>query len=118
MEKIDKRTDFDKEHRHRSKTVNFRVSPGELDELNRLVRLSGMYKQKYILARLCNKEIKVIPNLRIFKALRKELNEVRSQLENIESIEFKSDLVKRIEDILMVLEGSVRKKTQSPKTRE
>lgn len=72
---------LDNKNRWRSKTVGFRVSPEEWQEIERLVRLSGMSKQDYIMHRLQNKEMTINANPRVVKALRKELETISRQLE-------------------------------------
>lgn len=49
-------------NRWRSKTVSFRMSPEEDALLDSMVRLSGMTKQDYIIARLLKYEITVQGN--------------------------------------------------------
>ncbi len=67
---------MDKKNRWRSKTVSFRVSPEEWADIERLVRLSGMSKQDYIMHRLQNKQINVTANPRVVKAIKSELQEI------------------------------------------
>ena len=71
--------------RWRSKTVAFRVSPEEDAQIERLVALSGLTKQDYIVKRLQNKDIIVIGNPRVHKALRNQLITVLKELQRIES---------------------------------
>ncbi len=66
----------DKKNRWRSKTVSFRVSPDEWEEIERLVRLSGMSKQDYIMHRLQNTEMTIQANTRVIKVIRDELKEI------------------------------------------
>ncbi len=49
---------LDRQGRWRSKTVAFRVSPEENNQLEMKVRLSGMTKQDYIVSRLTDREIR------------------------------------------------------------
>ncbi|WP_317855978.1 plasmid mobilization protein [Chakrabartyella piscis] len=65
----------DQKNRWRSKTVAFRVSPEEWVEIERLVKLSGMSKQGYIMHRLQNTEMTIQANPRVVKHLKKELQE-------------------------------------------
>lgn len=64
---------LDKKNRRRSKTVGFRVSPEEWIEIERLVKLSGMTKQEYIMHRLQNVEMVIQANPRVLKAIRRRL---------------------------------------------
>ena len=64
---------LDKHNRWRNKTVAFRVSPEEDEQLEIFVKLSGLTKQDYITRRLLEKEIVVQGNPRVYKALRDQL---------------------------------------------
>lgn len=70
----------DKQGRHRSVTIAFRVSPEEAQVIDSLVATSGLTKQDYITARLENREVTVIPSSRIYKALRDEMSRVYREL--------------------------------------
>ena len=58
----------DEHNRWRNKTVAFRVSPEEWEQIERYVQLSGLTKQDYITRRLTNKEVVVQGNPRVYKA--------------------------------------------------
>lgn len=73
----------DAQGRWRSKTVSFRMSPGENEHLNHLVQLSGMTKQDYIIARLLQKEIVVHGNPRVYKALKDRMDAVLNELQRL-----------------------------------
>lgn len=60
----------DDHNRWRNKTVAFRVSPKEWEQIERYVQLSGLTKQDYITRRLTNKDVVVQGNPRVYKALR------------------------------------------------
>ena len=75
----------DAQGRFRSVTVGFRVSPEEGTQLDRLVQLSGLTKQDYILRRLMNREVVVQGNPRVYKALRDQLTSVVVELKRIEA---------------------------------
>lgn len=55
----------DEHNRWRNKTVAFRVSPEEWEQIERYVQLSGLTKQDYITRRLTNKEVVVQGNPRV-----------------------------------------------------
>ena len=74
---------LDRKGRWRNKTVAFRVSPEEDEQLETAVRLSGLTKQDYIIRRLQEKEIVVVGNPRVYKALKNELAKVLSELNRI-----------------------------------
>ena len=71
---------LDRQGRWRSKTVAFRVSPEENNQIEIKVRLSGLTKQDYITLRLTHKDVVVQGNPRVFKALRNQLAEVLLEL--------------------------------------
>lgn len=67
-------------NRKRSKTMAFRVTPEEYEEICELACLSGMDRQDYIISRLKNKEIVVKPSTKVHKALKDEMGNVYAQL--------------------------------------
>lgn len=56
---------LDPQGRMRSKTVAFRMSPEEADLLQRYADMSGMTKQDYLINRVLQREVTVIPNKRM-----------------------------------------------------
>lgn len=60
---------LDEHGRLRSKTIAFRMSQEEADLLDRLVAISGMTKQDYIISKLSDTEIKVVPSSRMQKGM-------------------------------------------------
>ena len=58
---------MDNHNRWRSKTVAFRVSPEEDEQLERFVKLSGLTKQDYITRRLQCRDVVVQGNPRVYK---------------------------------------------------
>lgn len=76
---------LDNHNRWRNKTVAFRVSPEEDEQLEIAVRLSGLTKQDYITRRLLNRDIVVQGNPRVYKALRDQLAAVLGELRSMEA---------------------------------
>ena len=74
---------YDGQGRWRNKTVAFRISPEEDEQLETAVRLSGLTKQDYIIRRLQDREVVVQGNPRVYKALRNELAAVFAELQRI-----------------------------------
>lgn len=72
---------LDRYERWRSKTVAFRMSPEENDELHVRVRLSGLTKQEYIIRKLLEKDIVVTGNPRVHRALKQEMDEIIRRLD-------------------------------------
>lgn len=66
--------------------VAFRMSPEEDEQLEQLVKLSGLTKQDYIIQRLLCREIKIYPNPRVYKALKQQIGELGEILREKESI--------------------------------
>lgn len=75
----------DKKGRWRNVIVSFRMSPEERDDLNVRVKLSGLTKQDYVIKRLLEREVIVIPSSRLYKAVREQMTEILSELKRIEN---------------------------------
>lgn len=76
---------LDNHNRWRSKTIAFRVSPEENEQIEIAVRLSGLTKQDYITRRLLDRAVVVQGNPRVYKALRDQLAAVLRELRRIEA---------------------------------
>lgn len=74
---------LDKHGRLRSKTVAFRMSPKEANLLDRLVAISGMTEQDYILSKLSNTTLKVVPSSRIRKGMEDAVLLIYRELQRI-----------------------------------
>lgn len=95
----------DEKNRWRSRTVGFRVSPEEGQQLDIAVQLSGLSKQDYIIRRLLGRDIVVQGNPRVYKALRDQLKEVLRELRRIEQEGVSSELLDTIQMITAVMGG-------------
>ena len=70
-----------KDHnRYRNVNVGFRVTPQEAEEIHRAALLSGMKKQDYILKRLRNQEVVVVPNSRLYKLIIEQTEYLATEL--------------------------------------
>ena len=97
---------LDYKGRWRNHTVAFRVSDEESKLLNDLVALSGLTKQDYITRRLLCRDVVVQGNPRVYKALRKELADVLTELKRIETgNSVDEELLNVIELITIILGG-------------
>lgn len=76
---------LDEKGRFRSRTIGFRVSPEEEKLINSAVALSGLTKQDYIVRKLTDKTVTVLPNPRVYRALKNQLSEVLDELKRIEN---------------------------------
>ena len=96
----------DNKNRWRSKTIGFRVSPEEYEQINRYVKLSGLTKQDYITRRLTCKEVVIQGNPRVFKALRDQLVAVLSELRRIDAGNgIDDELLDTIQMIASIMDG-------------
>lgn len=97
---------LDRKNRWRNKTVAFRVSPEEDEQIEKLVKLSGLTKQDYITRRLMERDVVVQGNPRVYKALRNQLAEVLTELRRIEvGAQVNDELLDIIEIIAVILDG-------------
>ena len=96
----------DEHNRWRNITVGFRVSPEENELLNRAVSLSGLPKQEYCYRKCMNRDVVVLGNPRVFKALRNQLADVLAELQRIEAgSKVDDELLDVIEMIADILGG-------------
>ena len=73
----------DQHNRWRNHTVAFRVSHEESAEIDRLVALSGLSKQDYIIRRLTNREVVVNGNPRVHKALKTQREQLYLEFQRL-----------------------------------
>lgn len=71
------------DRRERSVTVGFRMTPEQKRWLDRVAEESGMSKQDFIMARLRDEAIAVVPNVRVYRALRGHMVELLRELRRI-----------------------------------
>ncbi len=74
---------LDKQGRWRNKTVSFRMSKEEVTLLDNLVALSGLTKQDYIIKRLLCKDVVVVGNTRVYKALKNYMQQLCIELKKL-----------------------------------
>ena len=74
---------LDKKGRWRNKTVSFRMSNEEVILLDNLVALSGLTKQDYIIKRLFCKDVVVVGNTRVYKALKNHMEQIYIELQKL-----------------------------------
>ena len=96
----------DNHNRWRNKTVAFRVSPEEDEQIEKFVKLSGLTKQDYITRRLLCRDVVVQGNPRVYKALRDQLAAVLNELRQIEKGQrIDDELLDVIEMIAVIMDG-------------
>ena len=97
---------LDKKGRWRNKTVSFRMSEAEVKVLDNLVSLSGLTKQDYIIKRLLCKDIVVVGNTRVYKALKNHMERIYVELKNLSNgNEIDDVILSTIQFISQILEG-------------
>ena len=100
------RKNRDEHNRWRSKTVAFRVSPEEDEQIEIAVKLTGLTKQDYLTRRLLCRDVVVQGNPRVYKALRDQLAAVLEQLQRIAAgARVKDDLLDTIQMIALIMDG-------------
>lgn len=96
----------DNHNRWRNKTVAFRVSPEEDEQLETFVKLSGLTKQDYITRRLLCRDVVVQGNPRVYKALKSQLEAVLDELRRIETGAYVDDeLLDTIRFMTEIMDG-------------
>lgn len=86
--------------------VSFRLSPEEDDMLEMKVRLSGLTKQEYIIRRLTENKVTIRGNIRIYKMLRHQLEEITWELHRIKSVsELDDDFLEMMKYVMMIADG-------------
>lgn len=96
----------DEHNRWRNKTVAFRVSPEEDEQIETAVRLTGLTKQDYIIRRLLCRDVVVQGNPRVYKALRNQLAAVLEDLQRIEAgSKVDDELMDTIDMIAAIMDG-------------
>ena len=102
----------DEHNRWRKKTIAFRVSPEENEQIERYVQLSGLTKQDYITRRLTHKDVVVQGNPRVFKALRNQLAEVLAELQHIETGGVANDELRDLIEMIAGILGGMKEESE------
>lgn len=103
----------DNHNRWRSKTIAFRVSTEENEQIERYVQLSGLTKQDYITRRLTHRDIVVQGSPRVFKALRNQLADVLAELQRIEAESCIDDELLDVIEMIAVILGGLKGEEQN-----
>ena len=103
----EKNLDF--QGRMRSKTVAFRMSPEEADLLQRYADMSGMTKQDYLISRVLQREVTVVPNKRMQLYMEENMLYVFKELRRLDAGQVLpqdlSELVGMLSGIFAALDG-------------
>ena len=103
----------DEKNRWRNKTVAFRMSPEEAEQLDMKVATSGLPKQEYLIKRALQNEIVVLPNPRMQKALRDNLEQVASELTRLSTIDLNSEILETINYLSKIINSLGEKEKSS-----
>lgn len=94
----------DDHNRWRSKTVAFRMSPEEANQLDAFVQMSGLPKQDYLIQRALQREVVVVGNPRVYKGLRIQMEAIYTELQRIADNNYIDDeLLDRVEQITTIM---------------
>ena len=97
---------MDNHNRWRSKTVAFRMSPEEANQLDAFVQMSGLPKQDYLIQRALQREVVVVGNPRVYKGLRIQMEAIHKELQRIAANRFVDDeLLDRVEQITIIMKS-------------
>lgn len=95
---------LDRQGRWRNKVIAFRMSPEEDEVLEAKVKLSGLTKQEYIIRRLTDREITVVGNPRVYKALRDQMKLIYQELQRLAvDEEVPPDLLETLQMVALTL---------------
>ncbi len=96
----------DSKNRWRNKSVAFRMSPDEAEQLNNYAMLSGLTKQEYLIKRSLQKDVVVNGNPRVYKALRDLFRANLEELQSLEKVsEDNSELIALITYMATIMDG-------------
>ena len=96
----------DKHGRWRCKTVAFRVTPEENELINRFSALSGMNKQDYIISRLVQRDVVVMGNPRVHKALKRQMEQLILEFQRLTAgTELSEEMVTVLEYLTRIYDG-------------
>ena len=97
---------LDAKGRWRNRTVGFRVSEEEAKMIDRMVALSGLTKQEYILRKLMDWEVTVQGNPRVYKALKNQMQQIYGELKRLEACcEENEELLQTIQMVAVTFNG-------------
>ena len=98
---------LDTQGRHRNKIISFRVSPEEGELLDTKVKLSGLTKQDYIIKKITDSTVTVQPNPRVYKALKTQLENVLTKLQEKEPSDDLLETIRLINVTLYGMKGEI-----------
>ena len=95
---------LDRKGRWRNRVVAFRVSDEEAELLNRLVDISGLTKQEYLIKKTTDRRVVVKGSIRVFGALKVQLTFVYEELKRLTEVTpDNDDLIELLKVITLML---------------
>lgn len=98
---------LDPKGRLRNKIVALRMSPEESELLNTAVAISGLTKQDYIINRLLDRTVTIQPNPRVYKALKTQLENILTELQEKEPSDDLLETIRLINVTLYGMKGEI-----------
>ena len=96
----------DNHNRFRSKTIAFRVSPEEDEQINIAVSLTGMTKQDFIISKLLDRSVNVKASCKVHRAVYDRLYELTEQLNRLNNLsEIDDELMSNIMLVINIVDG-------------
>jgi len=96
----------DGQGRWRCKTIGVRVSPEENAEIDALAALSGMTKQDYCIHRMLQRDVVVVGNPRVYKALKSQMEQLCREFSRLRSVnDVSAEALHVLEYLAMIYEG-------------
>ena len=96
----------DGQGRWRCKTIGVRISPEENAELDALVALPGMTKQDYCISRMLQRDVVVVGNPRVHKALKIQMEQFYREFSKLCSVnDVSAEALHILEYLAKVYEG-------------
>ena len=97
---------LDRKGRWRCRTVAFRVSPEEWEEIRTRAKLSGLTLQEYVTRRCQEQDVVVVGNPRVFKALKTQMQQILAALEDAaKGGDVSEELLETIQFVARILGG-------------
>lgn len=97
---------LDRKGRWRCRTVAFRVSPEEWEEIRTRAKLSGLTLQEYVTRRCQEQDVVVVGNPRVYKALKTQMQQILSAFESTaKGGDVSEELLETIQFVARILGG-------------
>lgn len=96
----------DNYNRWRNKTIAFRVSPEENEQIERMVCLTGHTKQDYLTSNMLKAQIVIVGNPKVYKGLKDTILSLCEELRRIEKAgDLSPEYIELMKMVFTVYEG-------------